>query len=526
MLHDLRRSLLDLEQGSCREKRSFTLAPRLEVEVYPRSIHFEAGACLALATRGTEKALWALAESRGSGILESLEGETLTGGQDLRIKRCPLHHANAVILRDTFAFLRPAAVGPGNSIGLGDRLGLAGPGHLRAVAGSGVAPVLAQQSIRELERTRRGAEEVLDAATWAAFEEGYRGGFGADADHLKTVEDLDRMLGAGFTMFTLDPGEAVDQRADQYDAQALETRFAALPWRELEQDPRDAVSRCAERKIRLELGITLEPSRADGVRAWVKYGAAVVRVSRLHRHLLARAGPAGFELEVSVDETESATTPVEHYFLASEFRRLGVGFASLAPRFVGGFEKGVDYRGDLGVFREEYGRHLAVCLTLGGYKLSFHSGSDKFRAYEVVASFAESRFHIKTAGTSYLEALRTLAACEPGLFREILGFSQECYEQEKRSYHVSADPGRLPSARDLADRDLAGLLDQEDARQVLHVCYGRVLTAAVSTGGPRFKPRILECLARNEAVHYGFLERHIRRHLEPFGLTGKRLREG
>jgi len=516
MLSDLTRLLRERKPGSTRSRQNVALLPGLTAEIYPSSILRMEGGFLFLAAQGEEKSLWVWAALPASGVAAALEGKTVPAAGIFLLKKCPLHHVNAVLLREAFAFLRPAAVGPGNSIGLGDRLGLAGPGHLRAVAGSGFMPVLAQQSIRELERTRRRPEEVLDAALWAALEEGYQGGFGADADHLKTEEDIDRMRHAGFLLFTLDPGEQVDQGADRYDAQTLTARFAALPWQELETDPRSALSRFAERSIPLKLDGLLEPSRSEALRAWVKYGAAIARASGLYRHLRGRFGSSPFELEISVDETESATTPFEHYFLASEIRRLGVSFQALAPRFVGGFEKGVDYRGDLEAFRTAYGRHLSVCQTLGGYKLSFHSGSDKFRVYEVVASFPESRIHLKTAGTSYLEALRTLAVCDPALFREILDFSRRGYEEEKRSYHVSADLRRVPRAADLADRELAGLLDQDDARQVLHVCYGRVLTTLDPAGALRFKPRMLACLGRNEETHYGFLEKHIRRHLQSF----------
>lgn len=75
--------------------------------------------------------------------------------------------------------------------------------------GTHMKAVLAQQSIRELERTQRRPEEIMDAATWAVYQEGYEEGFGADADHLKTTADIDLMVAAGFAMFTIDPGEHV-----------------------------------------------------------------------------------------------------------------------------------------------------------------------------------------------------------------------------------------------------------------------------------------------------------------------------
>ena len=91
-------------------------------------------------------------------------------------------------------------------------------------------PIFAQQSIREMTRTGRTPIEVMDDATWGQFAEGWRGGTGADADHLKTTADIDVCLAAGFAMFTIDPGEHVDSSADTADLAALRAKAGALPW--------------------------------------------------------------------------------------------------------------------------------------------------------------------------------------------------------------------------------------------------------------------------------------------------------
>ncbi|MEM2146234.1 MAG: tagaturonate epimerase family protein, partial [Candidatus Jordarchaeaceae archaeon] len=97
---------------------------------------------------------------------------------------CKCNSENASTLRRIFPFTRPRTIGLTPAIGLGDRLGLATPGHIRAIRGLKILPVLAQQSIREIERTKRMPQEVLDDVSWAVFQEGYRRGFAADADHL------------------------------------------------------------------------------------------------------------------------------------------------------------------------------------------------------------------------------------------------------------------------------------------------------------------------------------------------------
>jgi hypothetical protein len=207
-----------------------------------------------------------------------------------------------------------------------------------------------------------------------------------------------------------------------------------------------------------------------------------------------------FDFEVSVDETDAPTTPLEHFFIASELTRLGVRFTSLAPRFIGRFEKGVDYIGDLAALDAEIARHAAVTALFGTYKISLHSGSDKFSVYPLIAKYWGDRIHVKTAGTSYLEALRVLARLEPGLFRDIYAFSLQRYETDRRSYHVSAQLDLLPAAD-----DLPALLDNFHARQVLHVTFGSVLA--------QYGLQLKSALERHLAAYQEGLRVHFKKHL-------------
>jgi hypothetical protein len=216
-----------------------------------------------------------------------------------------------------------------------------------------------------------------------------------------------------------------------------------------------------------------------------------------------------------VDETATPTSTAEHVFVASELRRLGVEWVSLAPRFIGEFEKGVDYIGDLAEFERAFAQHVAVAQHFGLYRISIHSGSDKFSIYPIAARLAGDLVHLKTAGTSYLEALRAIAKIDPPLFREILGFAVERYPTDRASYHVSADPAKVPTPESLPDDGLAGVLDQFDGREVLHVTFGSVLTAEAG-GRPRFKDRLMQALESNEEVHYETVRAHIEKHVRPF----------
>ena len=134
------------------------------------------------------------------------------------------------------------------------------------------------------------------------------------------------------------------------------------------------------------------------------------------------------------------------------------------------------------------------------------SGSDKFRIYPLLRKHLGELLHIKTAGTSYLEALRTLALEEPGLFREIYGFALTRYDEDRKTYHVK-ERLQLPEIEAIPDERLAELLQQDDARQLLHVTYGSVLM--------RYRERLISALEEREERYYELLEEHFRRHLEP-----------
>jgi len=482
--------------------------------IYRDSVTSIDGAALFLARTQSGPRLGVLA-ARESPLRSRFDGEASESGEQL-LSLCRLTHANAVALREALLWLQPRPLGLRTSAGCGDRLGLATPGHVRAARQVQEHPgqpvlgmIFAQQSIREMTRTARTPEQVLDDATWGTFQEGWRAGVGADADHLKTLADLERCAAVGYSFFTVDPGEYVDSGADKAGSQALLAAFEALLWPQLETTPADLRARYAN--LRFDLGdraLALDPEIL--ARAAVKYGRALAHTVRMYRRLVEVRGARAFELEASVDETATPTSPAEHAFIASELKRLGVRWVSLAPRFVGRFEKGVDYIGDLHAFERDLAAHAAIARTMGPYKLSLHSGSDKFSIYPIAARHAQGLLHLKTAGTSYLEALRALASFDPALFREILAFAIERYETDRASYHVSASLQKVPAPDALADAELPSLLEQFDARQVLHVTFGSVLTSERG-----FKARLLAGLAAHEEAHYAALQRHFVRHLQP-----------
>ncbi len=479
-----------------------------QMDIYEPSLHQEGTIIYYLGRRDEEK-LVGMNATEGHG---EIRGENAGKTEGKLVTLGPTDADNAAAIRRALPWTAPKCIGLATSVGLGDRLGLATPGHVRAVRDTGLTPILAQQSIRELARTRRTPQEVVDAATWGVLQEGYEAGFGSDADHLQSPEDIDATVAAGFTLFTIDPGAHVNNDADALTGDALAQRFGALDFDALETTPADLSARYYGQAFDLDGGGQVDFTGDTLGRAAVKYGGAIAHTARMYRHL-AQAATGAFEVEVSVDETDSPTSPAEHYFFASELKRLGVEWVSLAPRFVGRFEKGVDYIGDLDAFREEFSLHAAVMRTLGPYKISIHSGSDKFSIYPIAAELTGGLVHLKTAGTSYLEALRAMASIDTALFREIYAFARDYYERDKATYHVSAELDKAPSPEGLSDEALPGVLDDFHARQVLHVTFGTVLAGE---GARRFREPIYRALETHEEAHYDVLAAHLGRHISPF----------
>ncbi|RQD76018.1 MAG: tagaturonate epimerase, partial [Halanaerobium sp. MSAO_Bac5] len=191
-----------------------------DYRIYPRSINKKGKSFFFLAKVEQKKKLIILNESKYfaafSGEIEEFAG--------FKAKIAPLNNENAEKLRKFFPYTAPKTLGNKNpSIGLGDRLGLATPGHIDAVKESEVMPVFAQQSVRELNLTNRSFKDVIDDVSWAVFQEGYEDGFAADADHLKNKTEVEKALKIGYTMITLDCTDYIKNFSQDITFQELKT---------------------------------------------------------------------------------------------------------------------------------------------------------------------------------------------------------------------------------------------------------------------------------------------------------------
>jgi hypothetical protein len=340
---------------------------------------------------------------------------------------------------------------------------------------------------------------------------------GADADHLKTPEDVDRTAAVGFTFFTIDPSGYVDQHADNYDQAKLRERFDAvkgeITW----------LDTYLGKSVSLSTGTVIHLDEQACMRCAVKYGRAITEAIKLGRYIEKVLTGMGrdFEIELSVDETEQPTTLAEHFIVARECVQAGLKLVSLAPRYIGEMEKGVDYKGDVQALERSMRDHHAVAEMVGPYKLSLHSGSDKLSMYTPFARATQGRFHVKTAGTSYLEALRVVARHDAKLFRQLITFSRGRYDTDKATYHVSATLADAPTVEQVSDpieleRQYLELWPEvpfgkgftKPGRQILHCTFGSVLTHA------EFGPAVRQVLVENPLTYQEVLAEHFARHLD------------
>ncbi|MBV9469033.1 MAG: hypothetical protein JOZ57_07280, partial [Abitibacteriaceae bacterium] len=342
--------------------------------------------------------------------------------------------------------------------------------------------------------------------------------WGADADHLKTEGDVRQLVEAGFTFFTIDPSEFVDDKVLSYNSEELETRFAAF------KGSAEFATRYLDRTFEVPLSddnsspLQVSFSRVTLLQAALKYGRAVAHTDQLAQLLDNLKGTGNYDLEMSVDETATPTSVEEHFFIAHELKLRGVQVQSLALRFVGEFQKGIDYIGNLGEFEARLRDHITIARHLGPYKISIHSGSDKFSIFPIIGKVCGGLVHEKTAGTWYLEALRVIARVEPKLFRKICEFAAERFPIDRATYHVVSDLHDLPDYERMANGELESILDNNTGRQMLHVTFGSVLTDKNERGGWRFRDRIYWLLENHEDLHYEIIKSHSKHHMQALGM--------
>jgi hypothetical protein len=288
---------------------------------------------------------------------------------------------------------------------MGDRFAHQGKAQLRACV---LATELGAEFIPVWNKSNRehmliGTEpSSLRAEADAAVKAlGWKKPYHVDADHIR-LETVDRFI-APSDFFTIDVADSIGKPADAGDVKAFVDRHPEL------------VGKISIPHIDHPVGI----SRAEVQRVAGKFLLAVQDAGKIYRHIVKARGAENFITEVSMDETDSPQTPPELLIILAAIADQEIPIQTIAPKFTGRFNKGVDYVGDVKQFEKEFNEDLAViAFAIGKYglppslKLSVHSGSDKFSIYEPIRRALKkfnAGLHIKTAGTTWLEELIGLA---------------------------------------------------------------------------------------------------------------------
>ena len=332
------------------------------------------------------------------------------------------------------------------SFGIGDRFGHQAKAQLRAFQrlardGISVVPVW-NKSNREHTFIGSKPQSVYDAAKIAVEELGWQQSWYVDADHIQTAT-VDPFLACS-NFFTIDVANSIGKTPYQADVDAFVTKHPELI---------GSISIPG-----IDMPITI--SREDVVRVAKKYLLAVQEAGNTYRYIVKHKGSDSFVPEVSMDETDLPQTPPDLLIILAACADEELPLQTIAPKFTGRFNKGVDYVGNLTQFNQEFHDDLAViAYVIDRYqlptnlKLSVHSGSDKFSLYPIIRDALRSTgagVHLKTAGTTWLEEMIGLA--EAGgdglaLAKEIYAYSLEHVDELCAPYAsvIDIDHTKLPS---------------------------------------------------------------------------------
>ena len=355
--------------------------------------------------------------------------------------------------------------------------------------------------------TRAAADKAVEILNW-------RKPYHVDADHIRldTVEPF--LPHADF--FTIDVADCIGRPADADHTECF-----------LEQHP-ELIGKLSIPDIQEPFRI----NRAEVEKIVQKYLLAVAEAGTIYRRISEKKGAGNFITEVSMDETDQPQTAPELFVILAALADEGVPVQTIAPKFTGRFNKGVDYAGDVAKFEKEFSDNVAVIAFAikqyglpGTLKLSVHSGSDKFSIYGPIRRTLKrsgAGLHLKTAGTTWLEELIGLAeAGDAGLVlaKEIYAKAMEHLDELCAPYAsvIDIDPANLPAAEDVnhwrseqfvsaVRHDQANEQFNPHVRQLLHVAY-----KIAAKMGNRYLSALEECeLAVSRNVTLNLYERHIK----------------
>lgn len=313
------------------------------------------------------------------------------------------------------------------SFGTGDRFGMQGKAQLNAIkkandAGIDIVPVW-NKSNREHQIINTVPADVRKEADHSVKELNWTKNYYVDADHIN-LSNVDPFIEHS-DFFTIDVADFIGKQAEKNDIE----RF-------IKENEKYAG------KFKVEgLEASYELSSEELNKIASRYLFAIQKASEIYRYIKEKKGDNNFIAEVSMDEVEEPQTPVELFFILSGLAVKGVPIQTIAPKFSGRFNKGVDYIGDIKQFKTEFEADLLVIDKAlkefdlpGNLKLSVHSGSDKFTIYPIIGELVQKYdkgIHVKTAGTTWLEEAIGLSLAGGNALEMVKTIYQKAYQRRE-----------------------------------------------------------------------------------------------
>jgi hypothetical protein len=356
-------------------------------------------------------------------------------------------------------------------------------------------------------QTRKAADAAVKELNWTKP-------YFLDADHIN-LTTVDRFL-APCDFFTLDVAEMIGKPAAEADVKAF-------------------VARHPELVGTVSIPGIAEPFKTDAAFVTAvanKFLAAVQDAGRIYRSLVEKKGAGNFVAEVSMDETDSPQTPVELLIILAAIADETIPIQTIAPKFTGRFNKGVDYVGDVNQFAREFREDIAaIAFAVKTYglpanlKLSVHSGSDKFSIYKPIYETVKTTgagLHLKTAGTTWLEELIGLAeaggsglAIAKEVYREAYGHREELCAPYATV--IDIDPAKLPAPDDVdhwTSQQYVSALRHDQSNPAYNASLRQLLHVGFKVAA-KMGDRYLQALEANEEVvarnvTTNLFDRHIR----------------
>ncbi len=369
------------------------------------------------------------------------------------------------------------------SFGVGDRFAHQGKAQLNAMIeakklGVDIVPVW-NKSHREHSIIHTQPVSVRLEADAAVKDLNWQNSYYVDADHIN-LSNVDLFIEAS-NFFTLDVADYIGKEASNEDIEKFVEKC------------RKYIGALRIDGIDQEIEITEKMIKETASKVIL----AIQEAGKLYRHIESKKGKGNFITEVSMDETDLAQTPVEMFFILAAIADEGIPAQTIAPKFTGRFNKGVDYVGDVDQFDKEFNEDLAVIKYAikefglnENLKLSVHSGSDKFSIYgpinRAIKKF-DTGLHLKTAGTTWLEEIIGLAAAGGeglDIAKRIYASAFDRFDELCGPYAtvIDIDKSELPSVEEVNDwtgdkfkkvvtHDQACEDYNLNVRQLLHVGY-------------------------------------------------------